>query len=89
MDIKNFQKYIEEENKEYLIFGGCVLNKLHFKKHKNTIFLYPYLRMMGFKTPFKKTRIIMRYVVPIVVIGVAIFWQVVLGHSPLYNNFIG
>jgi len=70
---------------QFLIFGGCVLNRLHFKKHKDTIFLYPYLRMIGIKTSFKNTRMIMRYVVPVVVIGVAIFWQVILGHPPLFN----
>ena len=69
---------------QFKIFGTCVLNKIQFKKHSgDSVFLYPYMKMMGFKISFEKARLLMRYIIPLILIIVAIFWQLIFKKSPI------
>ncbi len=69
---------------QFLVFGTCILNKIQFKKHEgDSVFLYPYIRKLGLNIPFKKMRLLMRYVLPITLIIIAVLWQLVLNKQPL------
>lgn len=67
---------------QFYLIGGCVLNKFQFKKN-NITFLFPYLKMMGFKINLNKTKFIMRYLIPIIIFSIAFTWQIIFKKSPL------
>ncbi len=70
---------------QFVFFGGCLINKLHFSKDKEAVFLYPYLKMLGVDISYQNAKILMRYIVPVIILGTAIFWQVVMKNAPIIN----
>ncbi len=70
---------------QFLIFNGCLINKLHFSNDKEAVFLYPYLKMLDIDISYQSAKILMRYVVPVVVLVVAILWQIVMKNVPIVN----
>lgn len=67
---------------QYYIFGGCVLNKVQFDD-ANEVFLYPYITMIGLRISRYFFRIFIRYILPLILISLAVIWQVILGIKPL------
>ena len=70
---------------QFVIFDGCLINKLHFSKDKEAVFLYPYLKMLGVDISYQNVKMLMRYVVPVVILAVAILWQIVMKNVPIVN----
>lgn len=68
---------------QYYLFGGCLLNKVQFDDTTDTVFLYPYLTMLGLKLDSYKFKIFIRYYLPFILLFIAIIWQVVLDRPPL------
>ena len=68
---------------QYVLVGGCVLNKVQFGSAKDVTFLYPYLKMVGVKLDPHKFKFFIRYVLPFALLLIAFLWQVVWGRSPL------
>ena len=69
---------------QFKIFGTCVLNKIQFKKHKgDSVFLYPYAKMLGINISFKNMRFLMRYIIPLLLIIISIIWQILLKNQPV------
>lgn len=70
---------------QYSLIGGCVLNKIQFNNTKDTTFLYPYLKMLGFKkiNPYK-FKIFIRYYLPFILLFIAIIWQVIFNKNPIF-----
>ena len=70
---------------QFFFFRGCLINKLHFPKSREAVFLYPYLKMLGIDVSYQSVKILMRYVVPIILLAVAILWQIVMRNTPVVN----
>ncbi len=68
---------------QFFALNGCLINKWHFPNDKEAVFLYPYLRMLGVNISYRHSKILMRYVVPMIVLLLALFWQVVKGREAL------
>jgi len=68
---------------QYSVLGGCFLNKIQFDNTKNVTFLYPYLTMLGLKLNPDNFKIFIRYILPFILLFIAIIWQVVLRKVPL------
>jgi len=68
---------------QYIVFNGCVLTKAQFGKEKNDLTCIGfYLDKIGFKFKPKNVKIVVRYISPIVVLIIAILWQVIFHHKP-------
>lgn len=70
-----------------LIFKGCILTNLQFNKKikaksDNTMY-YFYLEKIGFKPNKKKIKFLARYIFPLIILILAIIWQILLNHSPI------
>ncbi len=68
---------------QYSLIGGCVLNKIQFDNTRDITFLYPYLRKFGFKINPYKFKIFIRYILPFILLFIAIIWQIALKRNPL------
>ncbi|TRZ53657.1 MAG: hypothetical protein D4S01_00975 [Dehalococcoidia bacterium] len=68
---------------QYSLVGGCFLNKIQFGNAEDVVFLYPYLTMLGLKLNPDKLKIFIRYILPFVLLFIAIIWQVVLHKVPV------
>ena len=68
---------------QFFALNGCLINKWHFPNDKEAVFLYPYLRMLGVNISYRHSKILMRYVVPVIILLLALFWQVVKGREAL------
>jgi hypothetical protein len=68
---------------QYALLGGCFLTILEFEEQrKNTGYFHYYLKKAGLN--FKKRTIgILSVVMPWVILGLALFWQLVLKKRPL------
>ena len=62
---------------QILIFKGCVLSHAQFEDKKQTFHEW-YLRKFGFKPNRKVLSFVLRYVIPFVLLGLALVFQVVL-----------
>jgi hypothetical protein len=63
---------------QILIIGGCVLSHAQFED-KGQSFHEWYLKKFGFKINRKRLNIILRWVIPFVLLGLAAVWQIILG----------
>lgn len=68
---------------QYKLLGGCILNKLQFNETKDITFMYPYLKMLGFKPNLEKLKFIIRYIVPLLLTIIAIILQEIISIKPL------
>jgi len=68
---------------QFLIWDGCLLNKLQFGDQRKVTFAHHYLSKLGIHISVKRMRHIMMYYVEILVFVVTVIWQLVLGFHPL------
>ena len=67
---------------QFAIFKNCLINKVHFNQDKDTVFLYPYLKILGWSLSYQKSKILLRYILPLLLFFIALIWQLVLHHPP-------
>jgi len=72
--------YIQE-----IFLKGCFLTHLQFGKDKDMTFYYKYLTLLGFRINKKKLKFFMGRIMPLIILGVALVWQEVLGVSVLVS----
>ncbi len=70
---------------QFKIFGNCLINKVHFREDDDAVFLYPYLKMLGINISYPKAKLLLRYILPIILVGVAIIWQVILQKGVVWS----
>ncbi len=70
---------------QFKIFGNCLINKVHFREDDDAVFLYPYLKMLGVNISYPRAKLFLRYILPILLIGVAIIWQVILQKGVVWS----
>jgi hypothetical protein len=63
---------------QIIIFKGCVLSRAQFEDKKQTFHEW-YLRKIGFKPNRTILNFTLQYVIPFVVLGLALIYQVILG----------
>jgi len=68
---------------QFAIFKNCLINKMHFKQDDDAVFLYPYLKMLGWRLNYRKSKILLRYALPVILFILAIIWQVIFQHNPM------
>ena len=72
---------------QYAVFGGCVLALAEFGKGKNYTFTWYYLVKIFPNLDPVKTTWVLRYIVPILVLVLAVYIQVFLGYNPVLHLF--
>jgi hypothetical protein len=70
---------------QYSFLGGCVLAQAEFGKDKNYTFTWYYLVKIFPNLDPKRTTLVLRYIIPILILALAIYFQVVVGYSPVLN----
>lgn len=70
---------------QYIFLGGCVLAQAEFGKGKNHTFSYYYLVKIFPNLSPKKTTLIFRYILPLLVLILAIYLQIFVGYEPVLN----
>jgi hypothetical protein len=70
---------------QYSVLGGCVLAQAEFGKNKNYTFTWYYLVKIFPNLDPVKTTWVLRYMVPILILILAIYIQVFLGYSPVLD----
>lgn len=68
---------------QYFLIGGCILNKWQFGEIKNRTFIYPYLKLIGFNVSPRKTIFFMRVILPSIIFGITLVWQIIFEKNPL------
>jgi hypothetical protein len=68
---------------EYWIFEGCILTNKQFGKDQSMTFYTIYLEMLGFKFDRMKFKFFIRYIMPFIVLTIAIIWQILLRKIPI------
>jgi hypothetical protein len=68
---------------QQIILKGCVLTIAQFGKDPYNTFYYKYLTLLGFKPNKKKLKFIMTYIMPFVVLSLALFLQIILKFQPI------
>lgn len=68
---------------QYSILGGCLLTHLEMGKDKNETFLWYYLRKIYPKLDAKRTKFVIRVIVPVVILILGLFFQIKLGFEPV------
>ena len=70
---------------QYSVLGGCVLAQAEFGKNKKYTFTWYYLVKVFPNLDPKKTTLVLRYIVPLLILALAIYLQVVIGYSPVLD----
>ena len=69
---------------QLMIFGACILSMMEFNSGEvRKSFFEHYLSRFGFQFNERKLSLILDYVVPLIIITLALFWQLKLQYSPL------
>jgi hypothetical protein len=68
---------------QFRIFHGCLLTMAQFHNKKDVIWIRLYLGKIGFNINRVKLKIFVRYFMPIILISIAIIWQIILKIKPL------
>lgn len=72
---------------QLFLFGNCILTILQFRsKKRETTFYYFVLKKIGFTPNVNRVAFIADYVMPWVILGLALFWQVVFQQSILVKT---
>ena len=69
----------------YAVLGGCVLARAEFGKDKKYTFTWYYLVKVFPSLDPVKTTWILRYIIPILVLALAIYLQVFVGYIPVLH----
>jgi hypothetical protein len=70
---------------QYSVLGGCVLAQAELGKDKNYTFTWYYLVKIFPNLDPKRTTLVLRYIVPLLILALAIYLQVVVGYTPVLN----
>jgi hypothetical protein len=70
---------------QYWVFGGCILAQAELGRDKNYTFTWYYLVKLFPNLDPKKTTWVLRYIVPTLVLGLAIYLQEFIGYTPVVN----
>lgn len=63
---------------QLIVVGDCILTKKQFNtKVRETTFYYHYLTKLGFRLNARKVKFVADYVMPWIILGIALIWQVV------------
>lgn len=69
---------------QYLVFGGCILTFQQFGRGDSDMtFWYYLLTKLGLNVDKRKVKLVVRYALPFVIVGVAFIWQFELNNDPL------
>ncbi|MFA5134624.1 MAG: hypothetical protein WC505_02435 [Patescibacteria group bacterium] len=69
---------------QIIILGDCILTRRQFNVPRRSITFYDYLlSKIGIKTKRLRIRFIADYILPWIILGTALLWQIVLDHPPL------
>jgi len=68
---------------QQLILNGCFLTHAQFGKDKYMTFYYRYLILAGFKPNKRKLKILMAWIMPLIILAIAIILQKVIKLKPL------
>lgn len=69
----------------YAVRGGCDLTFMEFGEDKDTTFVWYYLRKIFPRLHQKRTKLVVRFLIPILVVVTAIVIQEGLGYVPLLH----
>jgi len=69
---------------QFVVLKKCILTTLQFGDKKYITFYTLYLEKLGLKFNRKKLYILMRYIMPFIVLLVALIWQILLKHKPIF-----
>ena len=72
---------------QYWVINGCILTHLEMGKDKNETFIWYYLRKIYPNLNPKRTKFVIRVIVPIVLVTAGIILQTKLGLEPLIKIF--
>ena len=67
---------------QYFMAKGDLITQAQFGKDPEMTFYTPYLEKIGLKFNRRGFLIFMRYIIPFIVLAVALIWQVGLGNRP-------
>ncbi|MFA6474545.1 MAG: hypothetical protein WCV85_06800 [Patescibacteria group bacterium] len=70
---------------QHYAIGGCVLTHLEMGKDKNETFIWYYLRKIYPDLSAQRTKIVIRFVVPGVLLVIALILQIELHYKPLIH----
>ena len=70
---------------QYSVLGGCILAQAEFGKDKNYTFTWYYLVKFFPDLNPKKTTLVLRYIIPLLVLVLAIYIQTFLGYRPVLD----
>lgn len=70
---------------QYLLIGGCFLTHLEMGKDKNETFIWYYLQKIYPRINPVKTKFVIRFVVPVLIIATALVVQVKFGFQPMIH----
>lgn len=70
---------------QYSVIGGCIMAKMEFGGAKKYTFNWYYLVKIFPNLDPWKTTLVFRYILPLLVLILAIYLQVFTGYSPLLN----
>jgi len=70
---------------QYSVFGGCVLAQAEFGKGKKYTFTWYYLVKIFPNLDPVKTTWVLRYIIPILVLALAVYLQAFVGYSPVLH----
>ena len=68
---------------QWIFFQGCILTHAQFGKDKYMTFYYKYLTLMGISVDKKKLKFLMTWIMPFLVLFVALTLQYYLSFNPL------
>jgi len=64
---------------QLIIIGDCIITKKQFKTKKREITFYSFLlENIGFKFNRKKIRYLVDYILPWIILSIALIWQLIL-----------
>lgn len=70
---------------QYWVLGGCVLAHVELGKDKDYTFTWYYLVKIFPNLDPKRTTFVLRYVIPILVLALAIYLQIFVGYKPVLH----
>ena len=69
---------------QYYLAKGDLITQAQFGKDPEMTFYTPYLEKMGMKFNRSSFLIFIRYIMPLIILALALIWQVWLGNRPFW-----
>ena len=68
---------------QIIFFGDCILTRKQFEVKKRSITFYYYILVkFGFKPNMYHVRFFADYIMPWIILGIALLWQISLNNQP-------